>query len=327
MSDITDELRNAQGGNEKHSDLKPKTMSLKDLVIFPSTNIILGNVGTGKSGLAYYLLDTLSKTYDLLPVVVNFPESKKNLLPENYAIRDSESLKKTGDCIALIDEGTTTAPAGNKELEERMKSYNSLSRQRHMIILYIYHSSSDVGSRILRGIYGAILLKEPSQRQIQYGSKDRWMRDLLTTAKQKFKALQELGEDTRAWTFVDTEKPEFQGMVKNELVPFWSDELSEAWAGVDVETQEPFATKRGAAGQPTMIDLFKARDDDFLTIDEYFDRMGVPQAKRDLVCKLDGEYTGEELKRICNEQGLPISGDKKRLVWRLMEAGYFEGKE
>jgi hypothetical protein len=328
VGDITDELKNAQGGNDKdkRSDLKPKTMTLKDLVLFPSTNIILGNVGTGKSGLAYYLLDTLSKEYDLLPVVVNFPESKKNLLPENYAIRDSESLKKTGDCIALIDEGTTTAPAGNKELEERLKSYNSLSRQRHMIILYIYHSSSDVGSRILRGIYGAILLKEPSQRQILYGSKDRWMRDLLTTAKQKFKALQEIGEDTRAWTFIDTEKPEFQGMVKNELVQFWTQELSEAWAGVDVETQEPFTTRKGT---PSIINMFKARDNDNETTDQYFDRIGVPQdpALRELICKLDGEYLGTDLHRICVEQSLPVSGQKKELVWRLMQAGYFEGKQ
>jgi hypothetical protein len=324
MGDITDELKNAQNNDKDKPDLKPHTMSLKDLVLLPSTNVILGNVGAGKSGLAYYLLDALSKKYDLLPVVVNFPESKRNLLPEGYVIKTSEDLKKTGDCIAVIDEGTTTAPAGNKELEERMKSYNSLSRQRHMIIIYIYHSSSDVGSRILRGIYGAIMLKEPSARQIRYGSKDHWMRDILTTAKQKFKALQEIGEDTRAWTFVDTEKPEFQGMVKNELVPFWSTELSEAWAGVDVETQEPFTTRKGT---PSIIDMFKARDTDGETIDQYFDRMGVPQEKRDLVCKLDGEYLLEDLQKICTEQGLPISGDKKHLVWRLMEAGYFEGKK
>lgn len=309
MGDITDELKNAQGGDKRPDNSKLHTPSLEELVLFPSVNCILGNVGAGKSGLAYFLLDTLSKKYDLLPVVVNFPEAKKNLLPDNYVIKDSETLKKTGDCIALIDEGTTTAPAGSRKLEEQMKSYNSLSRQRHMIILYIYHSSSDVGSRILRGVYGAILLKEPSRRQIQYGSKDKWMKDVLTEAKQKFVALQEIGEDTRAWTFVDTEKPEYQGMVKNDLVPWWSKELSEAWAGVDVETQEPFVTKKGSA-VPTLIDMFKARDNDNETMDEYFDRMGVPQdpALRELICKLDGEYLGEDLQRICKERGLPSSG-------------------
>jgi len=327
MGDITDYLKDSQNNEKpKPDDMKPHTMSLKDLVILPSTNIILGNVGSGKSGLAYYLVDTLSKEYDLLPVVVNFPEAKKNLLPDNYVIRDSESLKKTGDFIALIDEGTTTAPAGNKELEERLKSYNSLSRQRHSIIIYIYHSSSDVGSRILRGIYGAIMLKEPSARQIRYGSKDHWMKDILTTAKQKFKALQEIGEDTRAWTFIDTEKPEFQGMVKNELVSFWSTELSEAWAGVDVDTQEPFTTRKGT---PSIIDMFKARDIDLETTDQFFDRIGVPPdpALRELICRLDGEYLGEDLQKICGEHGLATSGQKKELVWRLMQAGYFEGKD
>jgi hypothetical protein len=326
MGDITDYLKDSQNNEKpKPEETKPHTMQLKDLVLLPSTNVILGNVGAGKSGLAYYLLETLSKQYDLLPVVVNFPEAKKKLLPEGYVIKNSEDLKKTGDCIALIDEGTTTAPAGNKELEEHLKSYNSLSRQRHMIIVYIYHSSSDVGSRILRGIYGAIMLKEPSARQIRYGSKDKWMRDILTEAKQKFKILQEMGEDTRAYTFIDTEKPEFQGMVKNELVSWWSQELSEAWAGVDVETQEPFTTRKS----PSIIDMFKARDTDFETHDQYFDRIGVPQdpALRELIDRLDGEYLLEDLHRICGEQGLSVSKDKHESIWLLMQNGYFEGKD
>ena len=63
MGDITDYLKDSQNNEKpKPDDLKPHTMSLKELVLLPSTNVILGNVGAGKSGLAYYLLETLSKT-------------------------------------------------------------------------------------------------------------------------------------------------------------------------------------------------------------------------------------------------------------------------
>jgi hypothetical protein len=260
-----------------------------------------------------------------LPVVINLPAQKRSLLPENWVIKDIEGLKHTENCIALIDEGTTTLPAGAK-VEEMVKSLSSLSRQRNQIIVMIFHSGRDVGSRILRGIYGAILLKEPSTRQIQYGSKDRWMKDMLTGAKTKFKALQDLGEEPRAWTWVDSENPEFQGMARNDLPKFWSDDLSKAWSGVDTDNQMVVTNQSGQG--MTMIDMFKARDNDNETIDEYFDKMGVPQdpALRELICKLDGEYTGEELQKICGEQNLPISGDKKHLVWKLMQAGYFEGK-
>lgn len=40
-------------------------------IIRPSTvSVILGNKGTGKSALAYYLAETLGAHYNLLPVVV-----------------------------------------------------------------------------------------------------------------------------------------------------------------------------------------------------------------------------------------------------------------
>ena len=115
-------------------------------------------------------------------------------------------------------------------------------------------------------------------------------------------------------------------MVKNELVPFWSTELSEAWAGVDVETQEPFTTRKGT---PSIVDMFKARDTDGETTDQYFDRIGVPQdpALRELICRLDGEYLLEDLHKICGEQGLSVSKDKNESIWALMQAGYFEGEK
>ena len=326
MGDITDELKNAQGGNEKSDSKLDKVQLCYKLIKLPSVNIILGNVGRGKSSLAYELLDKLSMEYGLLPVVVNLPAQKRNLLPENWVIKDIEGLKHTENCIALIDEGTTTLPAGAK-VEEMVKSLSSLSRQRNQIIVMIFHSGRDVGSRILRGIYGAILLKEPSTRQIQYGSKDAWMKDMLTGAKTKFKALKDLGEETRAWTWVDSEEPEFQGMARNGLPNFWSDDLSKAWSGVDTDNQI-VVTKPSGQGM-TAIDMFKARDTDNETMDEYFDKMGVPPdpAIRELICRLDGEYLLEDLQKICKEQNLPSSGDKHKLVWRLMEAGYFEEKK
>jgi len=48
-----------------------------------------------------------------------------------------------GDGVILIDEGTTTIPAGAK-LEKMVKGYVALSQQRNQIILFIFHASSDV---------------------------------------------------------------------------------------------------------------------------------------------------------------------------------------
>ncbi len=327
MGDITDELKDAQGGGEKkeNTNVKLKLIYTADLIKLPSVNMIFGDVGQGKSGLAYEIMEKLSTKHDLLPVVINLPEDKRSLLPPNYIVTDLDGLNSLENCIVLIDEGTTNIPAGSKDLEEMIKGFNSLVRQRNQIIVFIFHSSSDAGSRVLRGINGALIFKKPNRRQIQWGSKDKVMFGLMTESLENCKALEAIGENSQEWALVDNLDPDYHGMARNGLPSYWSDDLSKAWKGHIIGTGSPNTSQK--TNKPmTVIDMFKARDTDLETIDQYFDRLGVPPEKRDLICKLDGEYTGEELKRICVEQNIPISGDKKKLVWRLMEAGYFEGK-
>lgn len=240
-----DEFLNSLGtGGDKDSE-KP---AWEDLLRPSQVGLILGNVGSGKSGLAYYLLEHLSTKYELLPVVVNLPREKRDLVPENWIIKTLEDIQHTENACVLIDEGTTALPAGSK-VEEMVKAFSSLARQRNQIILFIFHSSSDAGSRILRGVH-TLMFKEPSQRQIEWGSKDNWIRGLLTEAKEKFRAIAELGGDAREFTFVDCEKPEFRGMVRNPLCTFWTDDLSKAWSGVDTFTGGDKGKQLGFSNPP-----------------------------------------------------------------------------
>ncbi|MFA5186445.1 MAG: hypothetical protein WC551_08220 [Patescibacteria group bacterium] len=216
---------------DKFLDSKESDMEWRKIITPESVAIILGRKGKGKSALAYWVSEYMAKTHSLLPVVINLPRERQHLLPPSYVIRELPDIPRISDAVVIIDEGTTMLPAGSK-LEDMIKGFVSLSRQRNQIILFIFHSSSDVGSRILRGV-DAILIKEPSQRQIQHGSKDAWFRTLLSEAKDRFEALEDLKADPREYTFVDSEEPEFRGMLQNPLPSFWTDGLSKAWAGVD----------------------------------------------------------------------------------------------
>lgn len=201
-------------------------------LVTPSTvNIILGRKGAGKSALGYFLLENIGRHYNLCPFVVNLPNTKEMLLPSSFAVTNLEQVKTIMNSIILIDEGTTMLPAGRAKLEEMIKGFQALSRQRNQVIIFIFHASSDVGSRILRGV-DAVLLKEPSKRQIQHGSKDNWWHDLLLESKEKFKTLADIGEDKRKYTYVDCDEPEFRALLPNSLCSFWSEELSCAYAGV-----------------------------------------------------------------------------------------------
>lgn len=205
----------------------------EDIIRLSTVNVIVGYKGMGKSGLGYYLLEKIAPKYKLLPVVVNFPREKQKLLPQNYVIASLSDALTTENAIILVDEGTTQLPAGGR-LEEFIKACSSLTRQKDQLIIFIFHASRDIGSRILRGI-DVLMIKEPSRRQIEQGSKDKYFRELLIKAKQEIKA--QKGEK-RSFTYVDSEEPEFSGLMENGLPSFWSEELSKAWRGVIVERLE-----------------------------------------------------------------------------------------
>jgi hypothetical protein len=210
-----------------------KQPSWLDIVRPPKVIIILGYVGKGKSALAYCLAEMLIKECSFSGVVVNLPMSKAHLLPDTFRVKKLEDIEQCENSVIIIDEGTTKLPAGNK-MEELIKGYSSLCRQRNQVIIFVFHSSRDAGSRILRGV-GPIMIKEPSRRQIQFGSKDAWIKSMLEAAKERFRTIREMGNDVREFVFVDCEEPEYQGIMKNSLPSFWSEELSKAWSGTEVE--------------------------------------------------------------------------------------------
>lgn len=266
-----------------------------DLIQPATVNIILGRKGTGKSALGYFLLETIGTHYNLSPFIVNLPKTKEILLPTNFAITNLERVKTIMNSIYLIDEGTTMLPAGQAKLEEMVKAFQALSRQRNQIIIFIFHASSDVGSRILRGI-DAVLLKEPSKRQIQHGSKDNWWHDLLLEAKGKFKTIKDMGEDKRKYTYIDSEEPEFRGLMANSLCSFWSEDLSCAYAGV-VEREGDrlvVASNQLELSPEVLRERIKAE--------------GLPDPYWNNV---------KELQKICHARGLPTTGNKDALVIRL----------
>ena len=209
------------------------TPQWEDIIHLSTVNIIVGYKGRGKSGLGYYLLEKIALKHKLKLIVVNFPREKQALLPKNYIIADLSEALTTENAMILVDEGTTQLPAGSN-LEEFIKGCSSLSRQKDQIIIFIFHASRDIGSRILRGI-DVLMIKEPSRRQIEQGSKDKYFRELLVKAKQKIRAQE--GE-RRSFTYVDSEEPEYSGLMENTLPSFWSDDLSKAWRGVAIERPE-----------------------------------------------------------------------------------------
>ncbi len=199
-------------GDTKIENSKPSRWS--EIIKPPKVVIIFGKRGGGKTALGMYLLEEAGKDFNFLSVVVNFPRSKQELLPPSFVIKTLEEIKSCDSSVILIDEGSTLIPAGQAKLEEMIKAFSALSRQREQIIILIFHATADVGTRILRGV-DTLIFKEPSLRQIQWGSKDEILRELLLEAKEK------LANRGAQYCYVDSEDPEFRGVLENSLPSFW----------------------------------------------------------------------------------------------------------
>lgn len=325
-------------GMKEGDDLKA---GWEELVRPATVSIILGKTGSGKSGLAYYLTEWAEQEYKLLPVVVNLPPGKQSLLPPHYAIKTLQEIKNCSNAIVIIDEGTTMIPAGGQKLEELVKACSALCRQRNQIIFFIFHASSDAGARILRGVDN-IFLKEPSMRQIQHGAKDEWWKELLLQAKEKFKEIRAAAGNPnplaclkcrdsstcpacpKIYTFVDSEEPEFRGMLPNPLAKFWTQELSCVWASEGTGDNQLSLISNIVQVRGRKLEVSPKLDGKVakseLTTEERVQKV-IPKLNEEqleLITQMDANHSLEELRDMCRAKGLSVGGDKKTLAARLL---------
>lgn len=207
-----------------------------DRVIQPhSSYLILGDVGTGKSGLAHWLLEKYSKKYDLLPGVVGLPRAKQDLIPSDFiVVDDPRECKRHENAILFIDEADLQLPMDAIKQKQYVVNFLSLPRQRHQIFLLAFHFP-----RLVMGTYlpffRAFLLKRPPYLK-EFAGKDqsKIISEMMDKAEERFAELPSEDLVVRN-TYVVAPRIRWQGMLENPLPSFWSQDLSEVWAGTEIE--------------------------------------------------------------------------------------------
>lgn len=211
-----------------------------DKVIQPNSSyLIVGDVGTGKSALAYYLLETFGRKYDLLPAVVGFPRAKQTLLPNNWIVLDDPNeCTKRENIIVFIDEADIQLPIEDSKSRKYVVNFLSLPRHRKQIFLLAFHFPRLVLSRYLP-FFAGFLLKRPPYL-IEFASKrpNDALTQMMEKAEERFAELT-TEELVRKSTYVVAPRIRWQGILENPLCSFWNQELSEVWAGTGVKEPEP----------------------------------------------------------------------------------------
>jgi len=287
-----------ESANKEENTPKP---SKWDEVIVPKASYLLtGDVGMGKSALAYFILERYSQKYDLRPAVVGLPQNKRGLLPDNFKfLEDIMEIASTENSIVFIDEADIQLPLDSNKDKEAVINFLSLPRQRKQIFILAYHFP-----RLVKGTYlpffNAFLFKRPPYL-LEFATKkdSSEMKGMMVKAGERFDEMPSEAEVLEN-TYVVAPRIRWQGLLQNDLPSFWSEDLSEIWAGVSVEA--------GVEAVPEAQQLELSPE-------------GLRKKMKERGLEDPYWHNASELREICREKGLPTTGNKDDLVLRLFGFG------
>ncbi len=215
---------------------------LKILSRYPAI-LILGARGTGKSCLAFYLVELMR--YRGPCYVYRFPEEGKDLLPPWLGI-----LKELDDApvrsIILIDEAYLwffSRDSQSRENKEVTRITN-LTRQKKLTFIFVAHESRHLEKNILSTI-DTLIIKRPAPLQVEL---DRsFLKTYLLRAEKAFS-----GKDVssaKKLAHVAFSPSGFQGLLGNGKASFWSEKLSHVFSlghsgTSEKQAQEPSKEER-----------------------------------------------------------------------------------
>ena len=231
---VEDFLNSFGMGQSEEKEIPEQGDRWDDIIKPSSSYLVLGDVGTGKSGLAYWLLERFSKKYGITPAVVGYPQDKQEMLPADFKVlNEPDECTRMEDAIVFVDEADLQLPMGDNKLKSYVVNFLSLPRHRNQIFLLAFHFP-----RLVMGTYlpffSAFLLKRPPYL-LEFAGKgqSKAIIGMMEKAEERFLELPSQ-DDIVSNTYVVAPRIRWQGMLQNPLPSFWTEELSKAWSGVQM---------------------------------------------------------------------------------------------
>ena len=207
---------------------KPKAVMEPDakwrsLIVPPSVVVIVGKRGSGKSALAYRLLELFR--YHLTPYLVGAPAEAKRHLPDWIGIAPTlEDLPPRS--IAVVDEAYMLYHSRHSMAQDNksMSQVVNLSRQRDQTLIFVSQEARQIDRNIASSA-NVLVFKETGMLQPDF---DR--RELRKIAEEAQKAFSMKKGNKRRWSYVYSPDADYAGMMESELPSFWKPSLSRLFA-------------------------------------------------------------------------------------------------
>jgi len=215
-------------------EMEKTETDLVDLLGVPSVNLILGKRGSGKTAFGYRVLE---EARPLTPYVMGLPKDKWHLLPD-YIEPIEDPSEMSDDSAVLMDESYQYMFAREHEtsFNKMMAKLLGIVRQKNQLFMFATHLARKLD---VSAVYDSdnIVFREPSFLHARMERRE--IRDLIGDASDFF----EEEPDPVKSAYVVT--PGGAEEVNVELPSFWSEELSRAFADVELleEGEEKISEK------------------------------------------------------------------------------------
>jgi len=223
---------------------------MANIIKHPSVILIIGGRGKGKSALGHQTAERFHDERKIPVYMLILPrlrEKLKTLLPEWVnLIEDVQDAPE--NCLILCDEAALKfhAHKWQKKETEIMENIISISRQRKQTIIFITHITRKFSITLLD--IDLLICKQPGlfHTMIERGG----FKKLVEKAEEEFRKLPK--EEVKKCNYVFSE--DFKGFIRTGLCSYWSEELSEAFAGIDINGDEKTEITENQEVKPVRIE-------------------------------------------------------------------------
>lgn len=199
----------------KSNSLESTKINLNSIYIKPRIVIILGKRGSGKTSLAFRILENVNAMTERKCYALNFPKTLPEWITHISTFEEAEN-----NSVVFVDESTLNIPAaqGRKKIAYLL-GLMAIARHKDVSLIFVNQHSSTMDLNVIRQA-DILVLKQPSLMQKE--TERPAVRKLLDKVNNRFKM-----ECPEKHFFVIAD--DFEGMMVFEMPSFWSNEISKAY--------------------------------------------------------------------------------------------------
>ncbi len=218
----------------------PRKASLYSIIPYPGVVMIMGDIRTGKTGLAHEIASEMHSRRNL-PAILHMPRmdekqrrSLQRIIPSWMKVTTKRSQWKD-KAVVIYDEAAQSAHARRSQSGDAidLDDLLAIAGQREQLILFISHYSRKLDLNVCTAVH-RIIWKRPTYAH-QLWERDE-MADFTTKAYDFFKGIKGLVAQKKACLVLDMENFSFS-QCNNKLPPWWTDRLSRIFKEIQARIQ------------------------------------------------------------------------------------------